>query len=272
MQTPHALMLLLVCIATGGEAFVALVPSIHRSRSPSCGSLHGVPIVPRTISTASSAARRATQPLAAISLDTKAVTSKPTAVYALIMTTFITFFVDNILRLPLCKSLYLYHSRWAWWQPLTAVFCHGSRAHLSGNVFLLLLFGRSVEDDLGWGGLLFAFVWCGVVANLVSLVILPATTVSLGASGAVFGLFTVSVLSRLSLRELDWRRVVEIVILGEFVVGKMLSEMKVAATGGLAGVNHVAHLAGAGSGIVLVVILRSLLNKMEKTEAKRSLK
>ena len=52
----------------------------------------------------------------------------------------------------------------------------------------------------------------------------------------------------------------------------MLSEMKVAATGGLAGVNHVAHLAGAGSGIVLVVILRSLLNKMEKTEAKRSLK
>ena len=136
MQTPHALMLLLVCIATGGEAFVALVPSIHRSRSPSCGSLHGVPIVPITISTASSAARRATQPLAAISLDTKAATSKPTAVYALIMTTFITFFVDNILRLPQCKSLYLYHSRWAWWQPLTAVFCHGSRAHLSGNAIV----------------------------------------------------------------------------------------------------------------------------------------
>lgn len=134
---------------------------------------------------------------------------------------------------------------------MTAAFCHGSRAHLSGNVFLLLLFGRSVEDDLGWGGLLFAFAWCGIVANMISLVMLPATSVSLGASGAVFGLFTVSVLSRLSLRELDWRRVVEIVILGEFVVGKMLAEMKVAATGGLAGVNHVAHLAGAGSGIVL---------------------
>ena len=33
-----------------------------------------------------------------------------------------------------------------------------------------------------------------------------------GASGAVFGLFTVSVFSRLSLRELDWRRIVEVLM------------------------------------------------------------
>ena len=115
--------------------------------------------------------------------------SKPTAVYALIMASFLTFLADNVLRLPFAKALYLYHSRWSWWQPLTSVFCHGSRAHLSGNVFLLLLFGRSVEDDLGWGGLLLAFAFCGISANLASLVLLPTATVSLGASGAVFGLF-----------------------------------------------------------------------------------
>lgn len=190
--------------------------------------------------------------------------SKPTAVYALIMASFLTFLADNVLRLPFAKALYLYHSRWSWWQPLTSVFCHGSRAHLSGNVFLLLLFGRSVEDDLGWGGLLLAFAFCGISANLASLVLLPTATVSLGASGAVFGLFTVSVFSRLSVRELEWRRVIEVLILGEFVVGKMFSELRIAAAGGMPGVNHVAHLAGAVSGIVLVMILRILLDKLER--------
>ena len=109
----------------------------------------------------------------------------------------------------------------------------------------------------------------GIFANMASLILLPANTVSIGASGAVFGLFTTSILSRLSLRELEWRRVVEVLILGEFVVGKMLSEMRVAASGGIAGVNHVAHLAGAGSGVVLVVLLRTLLGKLESAEVEK---
>ena len=43
-----------------------------------------------------------------------------------------------------------------------------------------------------------AFCFCGVAANLASLALLPRGTVSLGASGAVYGLFAVSVLSRLA--------------------------------------------------------------------------
>lgn len=72
--------------------------------------------------------------------------------------------------------------------------------------------------SLGWGGLLFAYAFCGIFANLVSLALLPAATVSLGASGAVFGLFTVSVLARLSWRDLDWRKLVEVAVLGDFVL------------------------------------------------------
>ena len=200
--------------------------------------------------------------------STSSTSAKSTAVYALIMANILIFIADKILRVPLLRSFYLYHFRVAWWQPLTSLFCHASRSHLSGNIFLLLLFGRSVEDDLGWGGLLFAFAFCGVLANIVSLVLLPASTVSIGASGAVFGLFTVSILST-SLRELDWRKVVEIAVLGEFVLGKVLSEMQVAATGGVAGINHVAHLSGAGAGVVLVLLLRTLLTKMEGAERQR---
>ena len=41
----------------------------------------------------------------------------------------------------------------------------------------------------------------------------------------------------------------------------MLSEIRVATAGGIDGVNHVAHLGGAGGGIALVVLLRMLTGK-----------
>eukprot|EP00322_Chrysochromulina_rotalis_P019997 CAMPEP_0115831674 /NCGR_PEP_ID=MMETSP0287-20121206/2261_1 /TAXON_ID=412157 /ORGANISM="Chrysochromulina rotalis, Strain UIO044" /LENGTH=202 /DNA_ID=CAMNT_0003285029 /DNA_START=161 /DNA_END=769 /DNA_ORIENTATION=- len=183
-----------------------------------------------------------------------------TAVYALILINLGMFLADKVLRVPL-RNLYLYHSAARWYQPLTACFCHASRSHLSGNLFLLLLFGRSVEDELGWGGLLFAYVFCGVLANLASLLFLPSVSVSIGASGAVFGLFAVSTLAKLELT--DWRKVVELLVLGEFVIGRVLSEVQTAATGGLAGINHVAHLSGAAAGVVLMGILRYILGKLE---------
>jgi membrane associated rhomboid family serine protease len=171
---------------------------------------------------------------------------------------------------PLIKTFYLHHARWKWWQPLSACFCHANRAHLSGNTFLLLLFGRSVEDDLGWVGLLFAYAFCGVVANLISLALLPARTVSLGASGAVFGLFAISTLGKLSWRNSDWRNLVELGVLGDFVFSKVVSEVTTAAGGGVAGINHVAHLAGAGAGLALVGLMRFAVGKAEKAERKSS--
>jgi membrane associated rhomboid family serine protease len=193
---------------------------------------------------------------------------KSTAVYALIMANFCAFLLDSILHVPIMKSLYLYHDQWTWWQPLTCAFCHANHQHLSGNIFLLLLFGRSVEDDLGGAGLYFSFAFCAIGASLASLFLLPTNTISIGASGAVFGLFTVSIFSRLAELK-DWRKVIEVAVLGEFVLSKMLSEVKVAASGGIAGVNHVAHLAGAGSGIALVVLLHSLVGGMEKGHQNR---
>ena len=192
--------------------------------------------------------------------------TKPAAVHALILASVVSFALDNVLHVPLMRSFYLYHSQVRWWQPATSLFCHGSRAHLSNNLFLLLIFGRSVEDELGWGGLLFTYAFCGVVANLASLVLLPAATVSLGASGAVFGLFAVSILSRLSWADLSWQNLVEVIVLGEFVFKQVLGEMRTAATGGVAGINHVAHLGGAAAGVLLVVLLRGAVGRMERAE------
>jgi membrane associated rhomboid family serine protease len=194
--------------------------------------------------------------------------TRATSVYALILLNLVVFVLDKVWRNPFIRrNLYLYHSRWHWWQPLTSCFCHMDRNHLSSNLFLLLLFGRSVEDDQGWGGLIFSFAFCGILSSLVSLFMLPRYTVSIGASGAVFGLFAVSTLGKLSWSELfNWRKLVETAVLGEFVFRQILSEAATAASGGTAGVNHVAHLSGAAAGAMLVFGLRSIVGRLESRD------
>ncbi|KAL2584244.1 hypothetical protein AAZV13_14G118300 [Glycine max] len=66
--------------------------------------------------------------------------------------------------------------------------------HLSSNLFFLYIFGKLVEEDEGNFALWLSYILTGVGANLVSWLVLPRNTVSVGASGAVFGLFTISVL------------------------------------------------------------------------------
>lgn len=258
--------------------FVVTAASVHAFRAPVVARpLHHASLSPlavqasaiSTFSNARSVAcpRSVTCPrMSSVAITQDARRQEPTAVYALLVANIALFVADKVLRLGAVRKLYLYHTGWAWWQPLSATFCHASRAHLSGNAFLLLLFGRSVEDELGWVGLLLSYAFCGVAANLASLVLLPAATVSLGASGAVFGLFAVSVLARLSWRDLDWRKVVEVAVLGQFAFGQVIKEAQVAAGGGVAGTNHVAHLSGAAAGVLLVTAVRGLMSRMEANE------
>lgn len=188
-------------------------------------------------------------------------------VYILVLINAFIFFLSKFGGVS-TSALYLYHYKSAWYQLVTSTFCHASLQHLSGNLFPLLVFGRLVEDELGGFGLLFAYILCGVCSNLASLSLLSASTVSLGASGAVFGLFTVAVLSRLSIRNFAWRSIIEAGVFGYFVWERLITEVAVTSAGGLIGVNHVAHLAGAGAGVVLVLILRALLAVLERGEAR----
>ena len=55
-------------------------------------------------------------------------------------------------------------------------------------------------------------------------------------------------------------------VLGEFAVGQVLKEARVAAGGGIAGINHVAHLSGAAAGVMLVLVIRVLLAGFEDAE------
>ena len=191
-------------------------------------------------------------------------------VFALLFFNFLFFALDHWLQLPMMKMFYLNHVDPTWWQFVTCTFCHASWDHLSSNIFFLYIFGKLIEEEEGAFGVWCSYVATGTGASLASWLMLPksvggvlgmgaAATVSLGASGAVFGLFAVSVLVKL---KFEWKRILEVVVLGQFVMERFLNEAAmIGKVGGVGagGVNHVAHLAGALAGVVLIALLSKIL-------------
>ncbi|MBA0806948.1 hypothetical protein Gohar_022788, partial [Gossypium harknessii] len=112
--------------------------------------------------------------------------------------------------------------------------------------------GKLVEEEEGSFALWLSYIFTGAGANIVSWLVLPRNAVSVGASGAVFGLFAISVLVKMSW---DWRKILEVLILGQFVIDKVMEAAQ--ASTGLSGfsyplqnVNHIAHLSGALIGVL----------------------
>mmetsp|Transcript_14352 Transcript_14352/g.50376 ORF Transcript_14352/g.50376 Transcript_14352/m.50376 type:complete len:144 (+) Transcript_14352:245-676(+) len=137
------------------------------------------------------------------------------------------------------------------------MFCHGdyrnsrwAKRHLASNLFGLYIFGRAVEEQSGSFGVVFAYVFCGLFANLASKLLLHGAYTSLGASGAVFGLFVAAALTKLAP---DWRSLIECGVLGQFALSQVWGEL---AGPSRAGVNKTAHLAGAVAGVVAWWLVR----------------
>jgi membrane associated rhomboid family serine protease len=83
-----------------------------------------------------------------------------------------------------------------WWKLLGlfgSMFLHGGIEHIAGNMFFLWIFGRAVEDALGWPAYIGAYLLCGVAAALMQHIMTLTFTPSylsvplLGASGAIAG-------------------------------------------------------------------------------------
>ncbi|KAK6236853.1 Peptidase S54 [Theobroma cacao] len=170
------------------------------------------------------------------------------------------YVADHLFQVQGIQSLYLYHKWPAWYQFLTSTFCHANWKHLSSNLFFLYIFGKLVEEEEGNFALWISYIFTGAGANIVSWLVLPRNAVSVGASGAVFGLFAISVFVKMSW---DWRKILEVLILGQFVIEKVM-EAAQASTGlsgssySLQSVNHIAHLSGALIGVLLVWLLSKI--------------
>lgn len=75
-----------------------------------------------------------------------------------------------------------------YWRLIASMFVHSGLMHIGVNVFGLWLGGSLLEDILGRYRLLTCYIICGLLGS-VSSILWYENTVSVGASGGVFGLF-----------------------------------------------------------------------------------
>ena len=147
------------------------------------------------------------------------------------------------------------------WRLLTSVFVHAGLSHLLLNLFSLWLLGLLVEDRVGPLRLLLVYLACGVGGSLASLWWHADGINSVGASGAIFGLYGLLLVllvgQKLVLDKSDRRAMLGLVLY--LVFSNLLS--------GLSGnIDNAAHLGGLVTGLFIAGPLSLFGMKSVKTE------
>jgi len=71
---------------------------------------------------------------------------------------------------------------------ITNLFLHGGWLHIISNMWYLKIFGDNIEDRMGHGMFFLFYILCGIVANVVQIMVDPASSIpTIGASGAISG-------------------------------------------------------------------------------------
>lgn len=71
---------------------------------------------------------------------------------------------------------------------LTCIFLHAGIVHLVCNMYSLYIIGPQLESFFGRLKYLFIFLFSGITGSILSLAFASSNTISVGASGAIFGL------------------------------------------------------------------------------------
>lgn len=121
------------------------------------------------------------------------------------------------------------------WRLITAAFLHVNIMHLLVNMYSLIIIGSQVETFIGRFKFVFIYIISAIVGNLLSLVF-EANIVSVGASGAIFGLMGALLYFgyhyRLYLSEAIKTQIIPVIVLN-LLLGFMVS-----------GVDNAAHIGG----------------------------
>ena len=148
-----------------------------------------------------------------------------------------------------------------WWRLLSSAFLHGSILHIINNMVLLGLLGGLLEKPMGTARLAVLYLLAGVGGSVASLLWHPAT-VSIGASGAIFGLMGATltlVLGRALPRDLRGTLLGVVLLAGS--VSLLLGWL-------MPGTDNAAHLGGLLTGaLVGVVFIPGLRRQLPYNEA-----
>lgn len=143
------------------------------------------------------------------------------------------------------------------WRLISNVFLHGGLMHLIFNLYGLFFAGIFLEPLLGKWRLLGVYLMSALAASIASISWYEAT-ISIGASGAIMGLFGVLIM---------WIWMGFLPLATHMLLALHLTLFVSASLvmGLLGGVDNAAHLGGLGSGLLLGCVLRPIaLNQMHK--------
>jgi membrane associated rhomboid family serine protease len=135
------------------------------------------------------------------------------------------------------------------WQPITYMFLHGGMFHLLINMFILWMFGTTLESTWRSRRFIKFYFICGVGAGLLNSVMTPNTVIpTVGASGAIYGLLMAFGILFPEQIILIWG--IFPVKAKFFVVGIGIIELMAALGTSDSGIAHFAHLGGMLFGLV----------------------
>ncbi|KQX74172.1 rhomboid family intramembrane serine protease [Aeromicrobium sp. Root472D3] len=103
-----------------------------------------------------------------------------------------------------------------YWRLLTSAFLHGSMLHLLFNMYALYLFGPFVERALGTARFVVAYLTSALAGSIVVYLLADPATVTIGASGAVFGLFGLALIFLLKAKQ-DVRTLLVLLAINAFI-------------------------------------------------------
>src|SRR5699024_424220 len=127
---------------------------------------------------------------------------------------------------------------------LTSTFLHSGMEHFLFNITALFVLGKFVESLYSKWHLLAAYLLTGMLSSLFSLMFLQ-DAVSLGASGAIYGLLGIIIVHLILNKKLSYKLLVQVALI--FIVIAVLSSL-------FSNVNHYAHIGGLIFGLLLGLI------------------
>lgn len=141
-----------------------------------------------------------------------------------------------------------------YWRLFVSIFIHGGLMHLLMNLFGLAIGASLLEGILSRTQLIISFIVCGIISSFAS-VFWHENSVSVGASGAIFGLYGLILAFTLFKIYPNYMRGTTWMLLGVYAGVSMLF-------GFLGGIDNAAHFGGLVSGFVFGGIL--ILTDKEK--------
>ncbi|HMV09400.1 MAG TPA: rhomboid family intramembrane serine protease [Cyclobacteriaceae bacterium] len=146
-----------------------------------------------------------------------------------------------------------------WWRLLTNVFLHGGLMHVLMNTFGLLFVGVFIEPLLGKAKFIMVYLLTGILASVASIAWYEAT-VSIGASGAIFGLYGLFLAFMLT-------KIFPPAFSKAFLVSTLVFVGYNLLFGLLGGIDNAAHIGGLLSGFVIGLLLYPQIKKRAVNES-----